>query len=79
LTKQGSCSVDGSRSPSTRQPVGTTEFAETGHTLDGGIGFVVIASPQFAESIQRQLQEDRVPAFVIGEVREGEAGVKFRG
>ena len=31
----------------------------------------------YAESIQRQLQEDRVPTFVIGEVREGEPGVEF--
>jgi hypothetical protein len=48
--------------------------AEGEPVVNGGIGCVVIASPYFAESIQRQLQEDRAPAFVIGEVREGESG-----
>jgi phosphoribosylaminoimidazole (AIR) synthetase len=42
-----------------------------------GVGFVVIASRYYAESIQRQLEEDRVPTRVIGEVREGEPGVEF--
>jgi hypothetical protein len=37
----------------------------------------VIASRYYAESIQRQLEEDRVPTYVIGEVREGEPGVEF--
>jgi phosphoribosylaminoimidazole (AIR) synthetase len=42
-----------------------------------GIGFVVIASPYYADSIQRRLEEDRVRTFVIGEVRAGEPGVEF--
>jgi phosphoribosylformylglycinamidine cyclo-ligase len=42
-----------------------------------GIGFVMIVSPFYAESIQCQLAEDRVTAWVIGEVREGEPGVEF--
>ena len=42
-----------------------------------GIGFVMIVSPYYAESIQRQLQEDRVPTYVIGEVRAGAPGVDF--
>ena len=42
-----------------------------------GIGFVMIVSRYYAESIQRQLAEDRVPTFVIGEVREGEPGVEY--
>jgi hypothetical protein len=29
------------------------------------------------ESIQRLLEEDRVPTFVIGELRQGEPGVEF--
>jgi len=37
----------------------------------------MIVSPSFAESIVRQLNNDRVPAWVIGEVREGEPGVEF--
>jgi phosphoribosylformylglycinamidine cyclo-ligase len=42
-----------------------------------GIGFVAIVSPYYAESVQRQLREQRVPTFVIGEVREGEPGLEF--
>ncbi len=42
-----------------------------------GIGFVIIVGPYYAESIQRQLGEDRVRAYVIGEVREGEPAVEF--
>jgi hypothetical protein len=37
----------------------------------------MIVSRFYAESIQCQLAEDRVPAHVIGEVREGEPGVEF--
>jgi hypothetical protein len=40
---------------------------------------VIIASPYYADSIKRQLDEDRVPAYLIGEVREGEPGVEFVG
>lgn len=59
------------------QRLGNIDQAEMDHVFNMGIGFVVIASRYFAESIQRQLEEDRVPAFVIGEVREGEPGVEF--
>jgi phosphoribosylformylglycinamidine cyclo-ligase len=57
------------------QKLGNIEQAEMERVFNMGIGFVVIASPYYAESIQRRLGEDRVPAYVIGEVREGEAGV----
>ena len=40
-------------------------------------GFVVIASPKFANSIMNQLGEEGVTARVIGEVRDGEPGVEF--
>ncbi len=59
------------------QRLGGIEPAEMDRVFNQGIGFVMIVSPYFAESIQRQLAEDRVPAFVIGEVREGEPGVEF--
>jgi phosphoribosylaminoimidazole (AIR) synthetase len=42
-----------------------------------GIGFVIVTSPYYAESIQRQLNEERVKTYIIGEVREGEPGVEF--
>jgi len=37
--------------------------------FNNGIGFVMVVSPYYAESIQRQLAEDRIPAHVIGEIR----------
>src|SRR5262249_34705292 len=54
------------------QRLGGIEQAEMDHIFNQGIGFVMIVSPYYAESIQRRLAEDRVPAFVIGEVRAGE-------
>jgi phosphoribosylformylglycinamidine cyclo-ligase len=59
------------------QNLGGIEQPEMDHVFNQGIGFVVVASPYYAESIQRQLEEDRVRTFVIGEVREGEPGVEF--
>jgi phosphoribosylformylglycinamidine cyclo-ligase len=59
------------------QRVGGIEQSEMDRVFNQGIGFAMIVSPYFAESIQRQLGEDRVPAYVIGEVREGEPGVEF--
>jgi phosphoribosylformylglycinamidine cyclo-ligase len=59
------------------QRLGNIEQAEMDRVFNGGIGFVVIVSPYFAESVQRQLEDDRVTTFVIGEVREGEPGVEW--
>src|SRR5947208_8685118 len=59
------------------QRLGNIDEAEMLRVFNMGVGFVLIASPYYAESIQRQLAEDRVPAWVIGEVREGEPGVEF--
>jgi phosphoribosylformylglycinamidine cyclo-ligase len=59
------------------QQLGGVEEAEMFRVFNMGIGLVMIASPYYAESIQRQLAEDRVPTFVIGEVLEGEPGVEF--
>jgi phosphoribosylformylglycinamidine cyclo-ligase len=59
------------------QRLGNIEPAEMDRVFNQGIGFVMIVSPYFVESIQRQLDEDRVPTFVIGEVRMGEPGVEF--
>jgi phosphoribosylformylglycinamidine cyclo-ligase len=59
------------------QRLGDISREELYRVFNMGIGFVVIVSPYFAESIQRQLAEERVPAFVIGEVREGETGVEW--
>ena len=59
------------------QQLGDIEQAEMDRVFNIGIGFVMIVSPYFAESIQRQLAEDRIPTFVIGEVRDGEPGVEW--
>jgi len=45
--------------------------------FNNGIGFVMIVSRFFADSIQRQLADEGVPAFVIGEVRDGDADVEW--
>src|SRR4029077_11354779 len=59
------------------QKLGNIAEAEMYTVFNMGIGFVVIASPYYAESIQRQLEDDRVPTREIGEVREGEPGLEF--
>jgi phosphoribosylformylglycinamidine cyclo-ligase len=59
------------------QGLGDIEQAEMDRVFNQGIGFVVIASPYYADSIQRRLEEDRVRTYVIGEVRQGEPGVEF--
>ena len=57
--------------------LGNIEPAEMDRVFNNGIGFVMVVSPYYAESIQRTLCEERFPTFVIGEVREGEPGVEF--
>jgi phosphoribosylformylglycinamidine cyclo-ligase len=59
------------------QRLGGIDESEMYRVFNMGIGFVLIASSYYAESIQRQLEEERVRTFVIGEVREGETGVEF--
>ena len=59
------------------QQLGQVEQDEMDRVFNQGIGFVMIVSRFFAESIQRQLADDRVPAYVIGEVREGQVGLEF--
>jgi phosphoribosylformylglycinamidine cyclo-ligase len=60
------------------QRLGGINQEEMDRVFNQGIGFVLIVGAYYAESIQRQLGEDRVPAYVIGEVREGEPAVEFR-
>ena len=57
---------------------GDIDEAEMYRVFNMGIGFVMIVSRYYAESIQRQLERGAVsPTYVIGEVREGEAGLEF--
>jgi phosphoribosylformylglycinamidine cyclo-ligase len=59
------------------QRLGNIDQAEMDRVYNQGVGFVMIVSPYYADSIKHQLDEDRVPTFAIGEVREGEPGVEW--
>lgn len=59
------------------QRLGNIDQEEMERVFNMGIGFVVIVSPYFADSVKRQLQEDRIPTFTIGNVVEGETGVEM--
>jgi phosphoribosylformylglycinamidine cyclo-ligase len=61
------------------QKLGNVADEEMARVFNMGIGFVVIVSPYYAESVQRQLDDDRVKSWVIGEVKEGERGVELVG
>jgi phosphoribosylformylglycinamidine cyclo-ligase len=41
-----------------------------------GVGFALIVNPYYAESIQRQLADNRIQSWVLGQVSEGERGVE---
>jgi phosphoribosylformylglycinamidine cyclo-ligase len=59
------------------QRLGPVEEKEIFRIFNMGVGFVMIVGRYYAESVQRQLNEERVPTYLIGEVREGEPGVEF--
>jgi phosphoribosylformylglycinamidine cyclo-ligase len=59
------------------QRLGDVDEAEMFRVFNMGVGFVMIVSDYYANSIIRQLGEEGTPAYVIGEVRDGEAGVEF--
>jgi phosphoribosylformylglycinamidine cyclo-ligase len=61
------------------QRLGNVEEAEMFRVFNMGIGFVLIVGEYYAESIVRQLQDEQMPAWVIGEVRAGKPGVEFEG
>ncbi len=59
------------------QRLGNVPEEEMYRVFNMGIGFVFIVSRYYAESVRRQLLEDRIPTFEIGEVREGQAGLDW--
>lgn len=59
------------------QKLGNIDQDEMDRVFNLGIGFVMIVGSYFADSIQRQLREDRIPTFVIGEVKAGESEVVY--
>ena len=61
------------------QQLGGIDDDEMFRVFNMGIGFVLIVNPYFAESIQRQLADQRIASWVIGEVEEGEREVRLDG
>jgi phosphoribosylformylglycinamidine cyclo-ligase len=59
------------------QGLGDIEQSETDRVFNQGLGLVLIVSPYYAESIVRRLMEDRYPAYDIGEIKSGPAGVEL--
>lgn len=57
------------------QRLGNIADAEMLRVFNMGIGFVIVCAPAFAHSIVAQLEKMGYPAWVIGDIREGEAGV----
>jgi phosphoribosylformylglycinamidine cyclo-ligase len=61
------------------QRLGNIAQAEMDRVFNCGIGFCLVVGRYYAESIQKQLADDRVNSFVIGEITEGEPGVEWTG
>jgi phosphoribosylformylglycinamidine cyclo-ligase len=59
------------------QKLGNIEQAEMERVFNMGVGFVLIVSPSFADSIVKQLKAMSLEAWPIGEVTGGEAGVEM--
>jgi phosphoribosylformylglycinamidine cyclo-ligase len=59
------------------QKLGDVADTEMAKVFNLGVGFVVICSPHFADSIVKQFADDGIPAWVIGEVVAGEPGVEI--
>jgi phosphoribosylformylglycinamidine cyclo-ligase len=59
------------------QKLGNVDQVEMDRVFNNGIGFVMIVSRFYADSIQRQLNDQGVPAYVIGDVRDGEPDVEW--
>ncbi len=57
------------------QKLGNVDSKEMFTVFNMGIGFVMIVSKYFANSITNQLTKSGVPSWIIGEVVEGETGV----
>ena len=57
--------------------LGNVAEAEMFRVFNMGIGFTVIAKPNAVDSIVAQLKQDSIPTWIVGEVRDGAAGVEF--
>ncbi len=59
------------------QRIGNIDETEMFRVFNMGIGFVLVVSRYYANSIRKQLDHEGCPAWIIGEVRDGEPGVDF--
>lgn len=59
------------------QKLGNIDAIEMDHVFNCGIGFAMVVSAYYADSIRNQLAEDRIPSWVIGEIRAGNPGVEW--
>jgi phosphoribosylformylglycinamidine cyclo-ligase len=59
------------------QKLGNVAQPEMDRVFNCGIGYTLIVSPFYAESIRERLTKEGVPTYAIGEVREGEPGVEW--
>jgi phosphoribosylformylglycinamidine cyclo-ligase len=59
------------------QSLGHVADAEMARVFNLGIGFCIVCSPHFADSIVAQLAGHAIPAWRIGEIRDGDPGVEF--
>ena len=59
------------------QRLGNIPPDEMDRVFNCGIGFAMVVSRYFADSIMSQLAEDRIASWVIGEIRPGEPGVQW--
>ena len=60
------------------QRIGNVPREDMIRTFNMGIGMVVITSPQYAQSVQDQLERAREPFYIIGEVVDGDGKVRFK-
>lgn len=59
------------------QQLGPIQSDEMDRVFNCGIGFVVVVSPFYAESVQKQLADHGVASWIIGDIRDGEPGVQW--
>lgn len=59
------------------QKLGGIDRDEMYHVFNMGIGFAVIARPQFVDSIRRQLSRAGSDSWIVGQIKSGPRGVDY--
>ena len=60
------------------QRIGNVPREDMIRTFNMGVGMVVITSPQYAQSVQDQLERAHEPFYIIGDVVDGDGKVRFK-